>query len=557
MDVVYFIVLVGVLVFVHELGHFVWAKFFGVHVLRFSLGFGPRIAGFTRGGTEYVLAAVPLGGYVRMLGEGPQDVVSAADAQRSFGAQPIWKRFVIVVAGPLMNLTFPIVLYFVVALGDHQLPPPVIGIVFPDRPADGKLLPGDRVLSIDGDEILTFDDLVDIVEDRAGDPLEFVVERAGAEVRTTITPMLVTRVKAPLDLVESTGLIGVMPVHPEAVVGVASAASPAGAARLQTFDVIVAARGRPIRRFIDLGGALERNRGELIPLTYLRPRRLESALGGLVDLDVYEPHVATVTPEPGDASGLARAGLESAELYVSEVQAGSPEHRIGLRPGDRLVSLDGQPIRVWATFLEDLRVGRGRAHTLVWRRAGRELSARYALTHEQGTTEYGQRYDRYAVSMRNWIPSRADTPVPNPHRISYALREAFSNTGEVVELTVFSVVRLLQGRLTAKSLGGPLQIFSYAGEAARAGTLDYLKLMAFISINLGLINLLPIPLLDGGHLLFFAFETVMRKPVPRKIREYASIAGLSVLILLMIFAFANDLQRQWPSIVETVSRDAR
>jgi regulator of sigma E protease len=212
---------------------------------------------------------------------------------------------------------------------------------------------------------------------------------------------------------------------------------------------------------------------------------------------------------------------------------------------------------VWATFLEDLRVGRGREHTLVWRRAGRELSARYALTHERGTTEYGQRYDRYAVSMRNWIPSRADTPVPNPHRILYALREAFSNTGEVVELTVFSVVRLLQGRLTAKSLGGPLQIFSYAGEAARGGTLDYLKLMAFISINLGLINLLPIPLLDGGHLLFFAFETVMRKPVPRKIREYASIAGLSVLILLMIFAFANDLQRQWPSIVETVSRDAR
>jgi regulator of sigma E protease len=556
MDVVYFIVLVGVLIFVHELGHFVWAKFFGVRVLRFSLGFGPRIAGFSRGGTEYVLAAIPLGGYVRMLGEGAQDVVAEADAAHSFGALPIWKRFVIVVAGPLMNLLFPIVLYFVVALGDQSLPPAVIGIVFPDRPADGKLLPGDRVISIEGDEIVTFDDLVGAVEDRAGEPLDFVVERAGAQVRTTITPALVTRVKEPLELAESTGLIGVMPMHPEAVIGVADPASPAGAARLQTFDVVVAARGRPIRRFIDLGLALDRNRGELIPLTYLRPTRLEGALGGLVDLDLYEPHVATVTPEPGEAAGLTRAGLESAELYVSEVQAGSPESRLGLRPGDRLVSLDGRAIRVWATFLEDLRVGQGRTHTLVWRRAGRELTARYTLTHEHGTTEYGQRYDRYAVSMRNWVPVRSDALVPNPHRFLYAVRAAFTNTAEVVKLTVFSVVRLLQGRLTARSLGGPLQIFSYAGEAARAGTLDYLKLMAFISVNLGLINLLPIPLLDGGHLLFFTFETVMRKPVPRRVREYASIAGLSVLILLMIFAFANDLQRKWPSIVETVNHDA-
>lgn len=557
MDVVYFIVLVGVLVFVHELGHFVWAKFFDVRVLRFSLGFGPRIAGFTRGGTEYVLAAIPLGGYVRMLGEGAQDVVREAEAKHSFGSLPIWKRLVIVVAGPLMNLAFPIVLYFVVALGDQSLPPAVIGIVFPDRPADGKLRAGDRVISIEGDEILTFDDLVSSVENRAGEPLNFVVERAGAEVRTTITPILVTRVKEPLELSESTGLIGVMPMHPEAVIGVADAASPAGAAQLQTFDVVVAARGRPVRRFIDLASALERNRGELIPLTYLRPRRIERALGGLIDLDVYEPHVATVTPEPGESAGLGRAGLESAELYVSEVQAGSPEHRLGLRPGDRLVSLDGRRIRVWATFLEDLRIGRGRAHTLVWRHAGRELTARYALTHEHGATEYGQRYDRYAVSMRNWMPVRSDAPVPNPHRVLYAVHEAFTNTGEVVKLTVFSVVRLLQGRLTAKSLGGPLQIFSYAGEAARAGTLDYLKLMAFISVNLGLINLLPIPLLDGGHVLFFAFELIMRKPVPRRAREYASIAGLSVLILLMILAFANDLQRQWPNIVETVSRDAR
>src|SRR5690606_6684394 len=139
MEVVYFIVLVGVLIFVHELGHFFWAKFFGVRVLKFSLGFGPRIAGFTRGGTEYVIAAFPLGGYVRMLGESPSDEIKGADDGHAFSQQPLWKRMIIVIAGPAMNLVFPIALFFVVFLGDGEALPAVVGTVFPDQPADGVL----------------------------------------------------------------------------------------------------------------------------------------------------------------------------------------------------------------------------------------------------------------------------------------------------------------------------------------------------------------------------------------------------------------------------------
>jgi len=131
MDLVYFIVLVGVLIFVHEAGHFVWAKVFRVRVLTFSLGFGPKVASFSRGGTDYVIAAVPLGGYVRMLGEHPTDVVTADDQNQAFQSKPIWQRVVIVFAGPLMNLAFPVFLYFLAFLGTSQLSPALIGDVFP------------------------------------------------------------------------------------------------------------------------------------------------------------------------------------------------------------------------------------------------------------------------------------------------------------------------------------------------------------------------------------------------------------------------------------------
>lgn len=553
MDLVYFVVLVGVLIFVHELGHFVWAKFFNVRVLKFSLGFGPKLVGFKKGETEYVLAALPLGGYVKMLGENPYDVVRPGEEDRAFQNQALWKRIVIVVAGPAMNLIFPIVLFFVVFVGDGPLPPAVVGTVFPGRPADGRLLPGDRILEVDGEEVATFNDVSRIVESSPGEALRFVIDRDGQRVEQTITPVLTRNVRD-LDLVDEVGRVGIMPHHPIAAVGVTSPASPAAAAGLRTFDVVVAASGKPVTRMIDLERAFAGNRGATVPLTYLRPTRIEGAFG-LFDLDVYEPHVATVAPEPGGGSALMRAGIESADLYVSHVRVGSPEAEMGLRPGDRLVALDGRPVRLWATFIEDLRAGGPRSHRLTWRRGDELITDDLRLRHERGVNEYGQPFDRYVVSMRNWLPMRVDEGVPNPSPIAYAVSEALDRTSEMVELTVFSVVRLLQGRLSVKSIGGPLTIFDVAGTAAREGTLNYLTLMAFISINLGLINLLPIPLLDGGHLLFFLMEAISRRRLSVKVREYASLAGLSLLLLIMVLAFKNDIERTWPRIVDQIAQE--
>jgi regulator of sigma E protease len=558
MEVVYFIALVGVLIFVHELGHFAWAKFFGVRVLKFSLGFGPKIAGFTRGGTEYVIAAFPLGGYVRMLGENPHDLVQGDDELRSFSQQPLWKRTVIVFAGPAMNLIFPIGLFFVVYLGDSQTVPAVIGTVFPDQPADGVLLPGDRVTRIDGEDVTTFYELARHIQERAGEEVELLVERDGERREVTLTPLL-RRDPRPLDLVREVGRVGIKPHHPMALVGVTSPSSPAAASRIRTFDRVILASRYPVERWRDLEQAMRHSDAGNIPVAYLRPTRLPSALGGLVELDVYHPHATTLTPEPGPGDPLLRAGLEPADLYLSEVRVTSAQQPIALRPGDRLVSLDGRPLRMWATMLEDLEARPDAARELTWRRADQLVTRRYVLRAARAVT--GESSDeriyvfsaegrRHLATLDHLRPTVLDPLVPLPHPVWYAVEQALRSTAELVELTVYSVIRLLQGRLSVDTIGGPIRVFEATAEASREGALNYLSLMAFISINLGLINLLPIPMLDGGHLLFFLIEGVSRRPVNVRVREYASLVGLVLLILLMVVAFKNDIERQWPRIVE-------
>lgn len=554
MDLVYFIVLVGVLIFVHESGHFLWAKLFGVRVLKFSLGFGPRIAGFTRGGTEYVIAAVPLGGYVRMLGENPHDTVTPEEESQSFHLQPLWRRVVIVVAGPLMNLAFPLFLYFVVFLGTTQLSPPIVGDVFPGQPAEGKLLPGDRIVAIDNEPIETFYDVTRIVGPQAGRTLRFTVSRgekeAAQEFTVPITPSKKV-VERPLELSEDVGRIGISLNQPLSIIGVSDPKGPAAMAELRTFDWVVSAAGRRTERWVDLERVLEKNGGSLVPLTVLRPERVAGVLGSRLGVSVYGPRVSTLTPEPGDKSGHERTGIESSDLYVSYVVANSPEERAGVKVGDRLVALDDKPIKHWTSFRDDLAEGHGEQHSLQVRRNGELLTLNYRLAAKRGGGSDYQGFEPYAIGLRRWSPTQPYEVVRNPNPISYAFHEAVRATSEVLELTAVSVVRLFQGRLSMKSIGGPLTIFDAAGEAAREGATNYLFLMGFISVNLGLLNLMPIPMLDGGHLLFFLVELVARKPLSIRVREYLSIAGLSILFLLMIFAFKNDVERQWPQIFQS------
>lgn len=552
MNLLRFVALIGALVFVHEFGHFVWAKIFRVKVLKFSLGFGPRVLGYRHEETDYCISLIPLGGFVKMLGEEPGDHVAPEDIPRSFHKQRLWKRFVIVLAGPVMSLLFPVLLYFAVFLGQTDLTAPVVGSVVPGYPAEGKFLPGDRVLAIDGQEVRSFQDVREAIAAAPGRELRFDVQRGDAVVTVRLTPEAV-RVERPLDIVETVGRAGVISGFALPVIGVRSLASPAGDAGLRTFDMITMYAGAPIRRMVDLERALQVSRGASVPVGYLRPRRIEGALGGLLDLEVFDPGLAQLTPMPGVGEVLRRTGIESPDLYVADVELDSPEYQMGLRRGARILAYDGVVPPSWERFHERvMSVGR-ELRELRFMQAGREVQGAFSLRPTSWTDEFGQRYVRLSFDTRHWLPVEADAPIANPSPVLYAMRAAVRETSEAVRFLSTGIVRVLQGRVSIRTVGGPIMIYDASRSSAAEGPWGFLWLMALVSINLGLVNLLPIPTLDGGHLLFFVMEGVLRRPVPLWIRQVASVLGLMFVVGVMLLAFKNDLQRKFGNTTPIVT----
>jgi regulator of sigma E protease len=285
-----------------------------------------------------------------------------------------------------------------------------------------------------------------------------------------------------------------------------------------------------------------------MPITYLRPRAVDGALGGLLDFAVFEPGVANLTPDPAAGELLARTGIELADLYAAVVPDGALR-QAGLTPGDKVTDLDDVPLPAWSVFYERLKSAPNQPHTLGWLREGRRMSGTIQVRREQWINDSGQDVNRYVMHTTHWIPAAPEPYVENPHAIRYALRGAFEETADVIRFIMVGIVRLAEGRLSLSSLSGPIAIYDMAGEAGARGTDYFVWAMALISINLGLLNLLPIPVLDGGHLLFFAIEGVLRRPLPLRVREVASLVGMSFLFLLMGIAFKNDVDRKWDVIV--------
>ena len=565
MDFVYFIILVSVLVFVHELGHFAMAKAFNVKVLTFSLGFGPRILRFRGKETEYRVCLLPFGGFVKMLEKSKgSDAIAPEDEKRTFEAQAAWKRILIVLAGPAMNVLFPIALYTAVYFEDTELLPPMVGNVAPQSPADGKLLPGDRIVSIDGTDVASFPDVQRIVKKSAGTALRFTVERDKKMVDVAVTPKDATEIRD-LDIEEHSGRVGIQPNFPAAVIGVARPDSPAYRAGLRTFDRITAVNGRKIERFVDLAEVLSQNRGDAVVLAYLRPVDAPNALGGLADIALFEPQVATLTPlaRATDAKAeldakarevdlYARTGIESSDLYVAFVPPPSSEWQAGLRAGDRVTALDGEPIRRWTAFEAELLSGKSRARRLEWTRDGEPMAGTFSLSSERWDDEFGQKYQRYLFHTTHWSPNAPDKMVHNDRRIRYALSHGMTETWKAIQFVGYGLLRLFQGRVSLSSVSGPITLYDVAGRAGAEGPSTFAWAMALVSVNLGLINLMPIPVLDGGQLTFIFVEAVRRRPLTRKSREMASLVGMSMLVLLMAIAFKNDVERRWSDIAASV-----
>jgi regulator of sigma E protease len=337
----------GVLIIIHEFGHFLFAKLSGVGVLTFSVGFGPKLWVKKKGETEYALSAFPLGGYVKMVGEDPDEEVQPADIAKSFSHKTLWQRIAIVAAGPGFNLLLAVLLLMIVFV--------FYGV-----------------------------------------------------------PVLSTQVGA--------------------------------------------------------------------------------------------------------------------------VEAGSPAERAGLTKGDRIVAVNGQPVTEWEELSKAIKESAGKPLQLQVRRAAQEIAVTVEPTKKEARTIFGEKREDWMIGIGSQVSIEKGNP-------GLAIVKAVQQTYDYSKLTLVALYKMISGEVSPRNLGGPILIAQMAGQQAQEGLGSFLGFLAILSINLGVLNLLPIPVLDGGHLLFFLVEAVIGKPVAVRHREVAQQVGIFLLMLLMIYAFYNDIAR--------------
>lgn len=440
------IVVLGLLITFHEFGHFWVARRCGVKVLRFSVGFGkPLWSRHDRHGTEFAIAAIPLGGYVKMLDEreGP---VAPEERHRAFNRQGVWQRIAIVVAGPLANFLLALVGYWLLFVAGTTTVVPVIGAVAPDSPAaQAGLSRGQEIVAIQGDRT-----------------------RSWEEVN--------------LELIAAIGHSGSLSVS-------------------------------------------ARNDGSSVTRDY--PVAVED---WLVRQDPPQP-LATLGVTPWRPEMPARLG---------QVLEGGAAARAGLEPGDRIVAVDGQPLADWVAFVRHVRASPGESLTLRIEREGeppRELTLTPASREEDGET-IG--YIGAGVEPVSW-------PEEYRREIRYgplaAVGQSLSRTAEMTVLTLDSIRKMLVGLISPSNLSGPITIARVAGETARSGLESFISFMAYLSISLGVLNLLPIPVLDGGHLLYYLIEAVRGRPVSETAQAMGLRIGVALVGTLMLMALYFDLMR--------------
>jgi regulator of sigma E protease len=587
-DLLYFVLLVGALVLVHELGHFAAARVFGVKVLTFSIGFGPTLVQLRGRETIYRLALLPFGGFVRLLEEPPpgrgrgrgdaaQDAETSGDdgalreedEGRTLQAQAIWKRVVIALAGPAMNLIAPVFLFFAVFLAPTRSVSPIVGLVLAGSPAEGVLRPGDMVVEVDGAEIDTYAELQAKIVASPGKKLHLRVARPQGDplpgqprgkedyLDVAVVPRAASEPKE-LGGTATVGRLGIGPAQLAGAIGVRDASSPAYRAGLRTFDVITHVGGVATPRFADVERRLRDNLGTAVPINFMRPRGVPwpTAADGepqipLAEAAVLEARVAVLAPESAvsaDGRGLERAGIENADLYVASVPEGSSEDRMGLRRGDRIERLDGVPVRSWQAFVEELVIGGERTREVGWMRAGRPMTGLFRVRKEEWTDGGGAAVERYVFRTTHWMPTLPSPLEEADADVGRAIKLAFVETGSLLEYLAVSGARLVQGKISVEAISGPLAIYDAAGRAGARGTRDFVWVMALVSANLGLLNLLPIPMLDGGQLLFFAIEGITRRPLPMRARAVMTFVGLVLLVALMAIALRNDIGRHWDGL---------
>jgi regulator of sigma E protease len=424
MTIVYFLIVIGILVFVHEFGHFVMAKRSGVRVEKFSLGMGPKLVGYKKGDTEYVISALPLGGYVKMAGENPDEEPTGSPDE--FQSKTVWQRAKIAATGPLTNILLAfIVMPFVFMIGTYSEGPAKVGYVEQGSPAEqAGFMAGDVIEEINGRRINDWVKALSLIAVNPDTDVTVTVDRQGEKKTFTLRPTTATELKI--------GTSGLVPDIPAEI-------------------------------------------------------------------------------------GRLRPGL--------------PAEKAGFQIHDKIISVDGKTIYHWNQFSTLVKESKGKELTLTVERNGVRMEKSVTPIEDGG---------RFVIGVEPTI-----NLVFKKYGFFQSIRLGFDKTLEAIDLTVITLRKLLTFNLSIKTLGGPVMIAQMSGQAAAAGLSTFLSLLAMISISLGILNLLPIPILDGGLILFLVIEAIRKKPLSRRTIEIAQSIGAAVLITLIAVVSYNDVMRMF------------
>jgi regulator of sigma E protease len=443
-----FLVAIGILVAVHEFGHYWVAKKLGFKVLRFSIGFGKPL--LTRIGkdadrTEYCISAIPLGGYVKLLDEREGDV-EPGELHRSFTRRPIAQRVAVLLAGPAMNLIFASLLYAVLAMAGTEIVKPVVGQVRLDSPAAAAgLRSGDEIVQVGGYKVEDTEDLqIDLLRQVSADAtVPMRVRRGGGELAVTLHVADDTR-------------------------------------------------------------------------TLTEPGKLLPGLG--FDLATWR-----------------------ADTVVQSVPPGSAGERAGLKPGDKLVAVDGRPIVNSSDFIAAVTGAPGGVLSVEVLRGGERQTL---STPVPKIVEDGRAIGRLGITLaegqRSWPPGLVEIQRSGPIQ---ALGVGVNKTWEMSSLTVQMLWRMVTGQVSPKNISGVVSIAEFAGISAYLGLTAYMAFLAIISVSLGVLNLMPVPLLDGGQVVYQLVEAVKGSPLSERAQSFGQQVGIALLVVLMSLAFYNDISR--------------
>jgi regulator of sigma E protease len=445
-----FIVALGVLIVVHEFGHFWVARKLGVKVLRFSVGFGKPLWRHQSSpdDTEYVVAAIPLGGYVKMLDE-REGEVEARDLERAFNRKPVLSRIAIVAAGPIFNFLFAIVAYYLMFLVGVEGLVADVGRVIPDTPAyHAGFKPGDRLVKANGVELPSWESATLTLLDQALD----------------------------------TGIVDI---------------------EVQT------ASGYPANRMLDLGDT--------------KALLDEGSLFKKIGIEPWKPPIAPI---------------------IGKLEPGLPAEQGGLLSGDKVIEANGVPLNDWRDWVDIIQKNPGKPLEIRVLRAGEELTLELLpMLKQVGDQEVGYIGAGPQVDKERYLEELKAHKVLVQYGPLESIAKASEKTWEAVILTFKLLGKLVIGDASLKTISGPLSIAEYAGVSATIGMAAFLSFMAIVSVSLGVINLLPVPVLDGGHLLFYTIELIKGSPLSERWEVIGQQIGLALLAALMILAFYNDITR--------------